>query len=75
MAAASSSNGTSRMTAPRSLATSSGNSVEVNSSAGTTTSSPEPSVAATSPVPTDDAGMDAISSAPAPISVAKSRGA
>ena len=52
--------------APRSLATSSGNRLEVNSSAGTTTSSPGPSIPATSPVPTDAAGMVAIVSSGGP---------
>ena len=73
--AARSSNGTSRTTAPRSLATSSGKRLEVNSSAGTTTSSPGPSIPATSPVPTDEAGIVAIVSSGAPMSRAKSRGA
>ena len=70
-----SSNGTSRIIAPRSFATSSGNRLEVNSSAGTTTSSPAPSIPATSPVPTDDAGIVAMVSSGAPMSFAKSRGA
>ena len=59
---------------PRSFATSSGKSVEVNSSAGTTTSSPAPSIPATSPVPTDAAGIVAIVSGDAPMSDAKARG-
>ena len=72
---ASSSNGTSRTVAPRSLATRIGNRLEVNSSAGTTTSSPGPSIPATSPVPTEEAGIVAIVSSAAPMSRAKSRGA
>jgi hypothetical protein len=72
---ASSSNGTSRTVAPRSFATRIGNRLDVNSSAGTTTSSLGPSVPATSPVPTDAAGMVAIVSSDAPMSCAKSRGA
>ncbi len=47
----------------------------MNSSAGTTTSSPGPSIPATSPVPTDEAGIVAMVSASAPMSFAKSRGA
>ena len=47
----------------------------MNSSAGTTTSSPTPSIPATSPVPTDEAGIVAMVSSAAPMSLAKSRGA
>ena len=72
---ATSSKDTSRMIAPRSFATRSGKRVEVNSSAGTTTSSPGARCPATSPVPTDAAGIVAIVSAGAPMSDAKSRGA
>ena len=73
--AARSSKATSRTTAPRSLATRIGKRLDVNSSAGTTTSSPGPSIPATSPVPTEEAGIVAIVSSGAPMSRAKSRGA
>ena len=72
---ASSSKGTSWTVTPRSLATRSGNRLEVNSSSGTTTSSSSQSIPATSPVPTDEAGIVAIVSSAAPMSRAKSRGA